>query len=330
MIERLLVCQTGGTDPYRNLALEHYLTRTVPEGTLILYLWQNERTVVIGRNQNLFAECDVRQLRADGGHPARRLSGGGAVYHDLGNLNFSFCAGQPDYDVARQLTVVRRALEGFGLTAEVSGRNDLLVNGAKVSGGAYLQEGRQHCHHGTLLVAVDRNDMVRYLTPAPVKLQAKGVASVRSRVANLTDFAPQLTVAALKKALIRALEAEYGQKARKLPDERIDADWVGQEATHLSSDDWLYGHDPQATAFSGTHRFAWGTARLAVVVRGGTVWSARLETDANDARLGPLVAQLFSGRAYDCAALLQAAQHSGTAVGADLALLLEELFDGNV
>ncbi|MCR5161506.1 MAG: lipoate--protein ligase, partial [Lachnospiraceae bacterium] len=128
MVVQTLFCRApeGEYDPFRNLAVEKYLTFRVQEGQCILFLWQNRRTVVIGRNQNAWKECNTAALAADGGHLARRLSGGGAVFHDLGNLNFSFCVRREDYDVDRQLEVIRRALLREGIEACKSGRNDLL------------------------------------------------------------------------------------------------------------------------------------------------------------------------------------------------------------
>ena len=209
MIERLLICRAGGTDPYENLALEEALLDRVSPGELILYLWQNERTVVIGRNQNPWKECRTALLAEEGGRLARRLSGGGAVFHDLGNLNFTFLMAAEDYDLPRQLTVLERACQSLGIPAQRSGRNDLLADGRKFSGNAFYKHNGKAYHHGTLMVDVDLEKVQRYLSPSKAKLAAKGVDSVRSRVVNLREFVPTLTVAQLAAALVAALADVY-------------------------------------------------------------------------------------------------------------------------
>ena len=209
MIERLLVCRAGGTDPYENLALEEALLDRVRPGELILYLWQNERTVVIGRNQNPWKECRTALLAEEGGRLARRLSGGGAVFHDLGNLNFTFLMAAEDWDLPRQLTVLERACQSLGIPAQRSGRNDLLADGRKFSGNAFYKHNGKAYHHGTLMVDVDLEKVQRYLSPSKAKLAAKGVDSVRSRVVNLREFVPDLTIPQLADALIAALAEVY-------------------------------------------------------------------------------------------------------------------------
>ena len=152
MLEKLTYIESNTTNPYHNLALEEALLFGCGKEECILYLWQNEKTVVIGKNQNAWKECRTEKLERDGGHLARRLSGGGAVYHDLGNLNFTFLVSREHYDLDRQLAVIQRALEHLGLRAEKSGRNDLLMcRDAALSVAVIGPEGA----HGRLLSDAD-------------------------------------------------------------------------------------------------------------------------------------------------------------------------------
>ena len=127
MIDKIYIYESSCVDPYENIAAEKYLLENVPENGCILYLWQNKNTVVIGRNQNAWAECRTSLLESEGGKLARRLSGGGAVYHDLGNLNFTFLVGSSDYNLDKQLSVIQTACGYAGITAEKSGRNTFIT-----------------------------------------------------------------------------------------------------------------------------------------------------------------------------------------------------------
>ena len=137
MINKLYIYESTGVDPYENIATEKYLLENVQAGSCILYLWQNKNTVVIGRNQNAWAECRTSLLEQEGGKLARRLSGGGAVYHDLGNLNFTFLTCEDEHNIDRQLSVIQEACKRLGIETEKSGRNDLLASGHKFSGNAF-------------------------------------------------------------------------------------------------------------------------------------------------------------------------------------------------
>lgn len=295
MISKLCTFESKDTFPYRNLALEEYLTKTAGPGAMILFLWQNRRTVVIGRNQNCFAECDTEALKEDGGFLARRLSGGGAVFHDTGNLNFSFCVRRPDYDVERQTEVILRAVNMLGINAKRTGRNDITADDRKFSGHAYFKTGECCCHHGTLLIDADSRLMVKYLRPDSEKLKSKGVASVRSRICNLKELRSDITVSEVKTALIQALEAVYDLKAYALPGDRMDEKQIKERADHFASDEWLYGKNlPFDHSFG--RRFPWGNVTFELKITGSLIESARIWSDSME----PSVIQSFSGALTKC------------------------------
>lgn len=195
------------TSPYYNLALERSLFDFVDEGTVILYLWQNSHTIVIGKNQNAYAECKVDEFIGAGGTLARRPSGGGAVYHDLGNLNFSIICKE---SIAKEHTyqrIVKEALRIFGIVSEFNGRNDLTVDGKKFSGNAFYVKDDVLCQHGTILINSDFKELSKYLTPDISKLERNHVKSVESRVVNLSEISDKITVDSMKEAMIKATNA---------------------------------------------------------------------------------------------------------------------------
>lgn len=300
MIETLRVFESEGLDPYRNLAIEQHLLETVLGGCCLLYLWRNERTVVIGKNQNAWAECRTTLLSDEGGKLARRLSGGGAVYHDRNNLNFTFLMREEDYDLSRQLSVIRRTCAILGIETEISGRNDLLASGRKFSGNAfYHHEGRAY-HHGTLLVDTDADAMSRYLSPSKAKMQAKGVESVRARVVNLKELNPALTVDMLKAAMKQAFSEVYELPVSALP--AIDEARVEELTAHYASDAWLYGQKLPFT-FRCESRFPWGGIELQMHVDRGTVTDAKVYTDDMDPETAPKLQSAILGCPFSLAAL---------------------------
>ena len=195
------------TSPYYNLALERSLFDFVDEDTVILYLWQNSHTIVIGKNQNAYAECKVDEFIGVGGTLARRPSGGGAVYHDLGNLNFSIICKE---SIAKEHTyqrIVKEALSYFGIVSEFNGRNDLTVDDKKFSGNAFYVKDDVLCQHGTILINSDFKELSKYLTPDISKLERNHVKSVESRVVNLSEISDKITVESMKEAMIKATNA---------------------------------------------------------------------------------------------------------------------------
>lgn len=325
MIERLQYLLGSGTDPRRNLALEEYLTETVPDGTCILYLWRNAHTVVIGRNQNAWQECRTGELARDGGTLVRRLSGGGAVYHDLGNLNFTFALPTADYDLARQQRVLVAACRALGVAAEVSGRNDILADGCKFSGNSFYSHAGRSFHNGTLLVNVDLEKLGKYLTPSRLKLESKGVASVRSRVVNLSSLAPNITVTSLSRALIAAFEEVYGLPASPLDVSALDEAELSRRAARFGSYEWVFGRSVPCT-FSCAKRFAWGEITLQLAVENGLCADAAVWTDAMDASFASPLAAALRGCRFSsddlCAAV--AALPACAPYRADLTALLRE------
>jgi lipoyltransferase and lipoate-protein ligase len=220
------------TSPYYNLALERSLFDFVDEDTVILYLWQNSHTIVIGKNQNAFAECKVDEFIKDGGTLARRPSGGGAVYHDLGNLNFSIICKE---SIAKEHTyqrIVKEALSYFGIVSEFNGRNDLTVDDKKFSGNAFYVKDDVLCQHGTILINSDFKELSKYLTPDISKLERNHVKSVESRVVNLSEISDKITVESMKEAMIKATNAV---KLGKAPTESK----VEEYKKIFENDEWI-------------------------------------------------------------------------------------------
>ena len=310
-------------NPWHNLAVEALLFETLEPDEMIFYLWQNKNTVVIGRHQNAWQECRVKQLEDEGGYLARRSTGGGAVFHDLGNLNFTFVAPRAYYDVARQLDVIRRAAKSFGIDTAFTGRNDLIVesNGAKFSGNAFKFSDSVGMHHGTVLVSVDMNRLGRYLVPGKDKLKAKGIESVRSRVCNLTELNPDITIPALTDALEAAFEEAYGP-AERMAVSDLDPGRLGELEAQYTSWDFRLG---KALPFDATlsNRFDWGGVTLELSLRRGIIESARVWSDAMDEAMVERIAPALAGIRYENAALAAALRGIGTPQTHDLADWIE-------
>lgn len=247
-------------NPYINLAIESQLLDEVHENCIRLFLWKNKQTVVIGANQNPYSECDVDSLIKEGGHLSRRRTGGGAVYHDLGNLNFSFVADKKNYNVKRQMQVIQKALMSFGLETEVSGRNDITYQGRKFSGNAFAFTKHQGLHHGTILIKTDSEKLQRYLKVKPAKLHKHGVKSVASRVINLSEVA-DINSENIIPHLIIAFEEVYQNKAEMIDFNSLCTEKALLLSKKISSDDYLYGKWKFFNA-KKTANFEWGNIEL--------------------------------------------------------------------
>ena len=275
------------TNPYLNLAVESQLLDNYLENTITLFLWKNRQTVVIGTNQNPYSECDVETLLNEGGHLARRRTGGGAVYHDLGNLNFSFVADKKIYDVNRQMTVIQKALLNYGLVTEVSGRNDITYQGRKFSGNAFAKTKNQGLHHGTILIKTDSEKLQRYLKVKPAKLHKHGVKSVVSRVINLSEVA-EITSENIIPHLIRAFEEVYDNKAVVINFDDLCTEDTLKLRDRICSDEYLFNKWRNFTTKKSA-TFDWGCVDIDLdidedrgIIRDITIASDILETSSID------------------------------------------------
>ena len=322
MINKIKLYESNSFDPYLNLAIEQYLMETVEEDACILFLWQNQNTVVIGKNQNPWKECRTTLLNEEGGVLARRLSGGGAVFHDLGNLNFTFLMPQSEYDLDRQFGVIAEAITSLGLHAERSGRNDMLAQGRKFSGNAFYKHDGHAYHHGTLLVDVDMEKLGRYLNPSKAKLQAKGVDSVRSRVVNLKELNPEITIESLKQAMAAAFRKVYGCEATQLDDSMLDMAAIEALRQRNASWEWNYGPKmPFTVEFED--RFSWGGLQIQLSVESGVICQAKVYSDAMDWALAPKLEQALIGCRFDAKELAERISQADTGMDADIMSMLE-------
>ena len=296
MIEKIFLYLSNEKNPYINLAIENWLLDWVDDSSLILYLWQNENTAVIGRNQNPWAELDLTSLRADGGRVARRQSGGGAVYHDLGNLNFTFISSTGNADTSRNMKIIQSALKQEGIEAEISGRNDITANGKKFSGNAFYNSKNKSYHHGTILISSDKEKIAKYLTPSKAKLESKGVKSVKSRVVNLTEINPRITVKSMAESLKNALENHFNLIAE--PIENIDFDVVETCAKRYAEWDYIFGKTISFTLSFASH-FEWGSIELYFNVENGKICDLQIFTDSLDLSLPELIHNALINKKFE-------------------------------
>jgi lipoate-protein ligase A len=294
MIDKIHFIMSTNTNPYKNLALEEYLLKTVKDNECIMYLWQNEKTVVIGKNQNPWKECKIAELEADGGSLVRRLSGGGAVFHDLGNLNFTFFATKDNYNVERQLQVILEAVKLRGIPAEKTGRNDISVEGKKFSGNAFFSDGIHCYHHGTILVNVDMCKLSLYLNVSRDKLSSKGVESVRSRVTNLTEYDNTLTIDYMKKELLEAFATVYELTPEPLVLEESNLAVLDELEHKFASQDWIFGKKLEFN-YSMDSRFAWGDIDIKLVIHTGIIKECSVYSDALEIDLFDLITKTLTG-----------------------------------
>lgn len=278
----LIPIENPSTDPPFNLAFEEYVHRRLPTENDYLVLWQNAPAVIVGRFQNTIEEVNQDYVDGHGVAVVRRRSGGGAVYHDLGNLNFTLVvrseAERNSFE--RFLAPIAATLRRLGVPVERTSRNDLSVEGHKFSGNAQYIQGGRMMHHGTILFDANLDDVQLALHVDPEKVESHGVKSVRSRVTNLRPYLPAgFTLDDLRLQLIAGIAQEYGgvgrtvqlaapelEEVRRLREERY-ATW-----------EWNYGDSPRFT-LQRRQRFAYGTVDVRLDVERGRIAGCRIYGD---------------------------------------------------
>jgi lipoate-protein ligase A len=278
----LFIDNRGITDPRINLALEEYVLRNVKHDESFLLFYINEPSIIIGRNQNTLEEINHEYVRDRGIHVVRRISGGGAVYHDFGNLNFSVITNYAlekfnKYDeFTRPVVDVLRSL---GVPAELSGRNDMVADGRKISGNAQFTSGGRMFSHGTVLFDSKLDEVVAALNVKMGKIESKGLKSVRSRVVNISEFLQTPITIEEFRGLI--LERIFGSRTELPQLELGEADWAAVHelsARKYMTWEWNYGESPQFNV-QKTHRFPAGEIDLRIDVQEGRISALRVYGD---------------------------------------------------
>ena len=303
-MKQMLLIDARTLDPDHNLALEEYVFTSMPRDKEYLILWQNDNAVIIGRHQNTLAEIDESYVQEKGIRVVRRMSGGGAVYHDLGNLNFSFIvdAAGSQVDLERFCLRIAVALGKLGLDARLDGRNDILAEGCKISGNAqYMKEGRV-MHHGTLLFDSDLSVLSKALKPDPEKIKAKGVKSVRSRVANIRSLLKQdMTLQEFRDHLARYLLGGDGVRYQLTEQDLAAVEAI--RAARYGTWEWNYGASPSCDVQRSARIEGVGTVRAHMRLEHGCIADVAFTGDFFSTKEPEGLAQLLRGKPLARAAL---------------------------
>ncbi|NMP23530.1 lipoate--protein ligase [Sulfobacillus harzensis] len=279
----LYVIHNNSTDPYFNVALDSWLVREAPPENDYVMLWQNRPAVIIGRYQNTYEEVNLDYADEHDIAIVRRMSGGGAVYHDLGNLNYSLVVStenRPFNDYLSFTRPVIEALAHFGAKAELTGRNDLTLEGQKFSGNAQYRTPARLLHHGTILFDEDLEVVPRILNVRQDKIESKGIKSVRSRVTNVRPYLPaEVTFDEFRSTLLQTIGHHNGGIAGEfvLTPERRQA--VEQRVRERFGQwEWNFGQSPPFN-YRGRERFSRGELEVRVDVQSGRILAITIYGD---------------------------------------------------
>ena len=268
------------TNPYYNMAFDEYCLESLPIDEPVFFLWQNRPAVIVGFNQEVKTEVNLDYLKENGIDLVRRVTGGGAVYHDLENLNYTIVGRSEDLerDYPEYASLLAKALQTLGVPATLSGRNDILVEGRKVSGFAKRVCKNRLMVHGTLMYNVDVDVLTHVLNPSTTKLQSKGIASVRSRVANLCDYLPEIPdIQTFSQRLEEILSNNYTDTEYQLTETDL-ANIQRLTDKKFATWEWNYGRSPKATLVHSA-RLACGTVEIHLTLAENRIASCRFGGD---------------------------------------------------
>jgi lipoate---protein ligase len=278
----LFIDNKGITDPRINLAIEEYAVKNLDINETYLLFYINEPSIIIGKNQNTIEEINTDYVEGNGIHVVRRLSGGGAVYHDFGNLNFSFITkddGESFHNFRKFTEPVMAALQKLGVNAELSGRNDILAEGRKISGNAQFSTKGRMFSHGTLLFDSEIEHVVSALKVKQDKIESKGIKSIRSRVANISEFlTEEIDIQQFRSYLLKNIFFELND----IPEYVLtEEDWI--KIHELSKEryqnwEWNYGKSPKFNS-QHSHRFPIGQIDVRLEVNKGVIENCKIFGD---------------------------------------------------
>jgi lipoate-protein ligase A len=271
----MLYIRNDSNDPYFNMALDEFVVKHLDPSNDYFYFYQNKPAVIIGRNQNTIEEVDSEYVKNHDITVVRRMSGGGAVYHDLGNINFTFVVDYQKEDfnsIERFAKAIIKALGKFGVDAEFSGRNDITIEGKKFSGNAQYVTKKRILHHGTLLFDSDLTVLTKALHVKPEKIKSKGIKSVKSRVTNVKDYLKtDVTVREFKELLLKYVFEVEGNELREYQLTPEDmANIMGLRNEKYSTWDWNYGNAPEFD-LTRSCRFDGGEVQVHMNVQEGII-----------------------------------------------------------
>lgn len=296
-----------GTDAYQNIAMDSWLLYNLKPTEPVFTLWQNKKAVIVGRNQNTFGEINQSYIDDENIQVVRRMSGGGTVYHDLGNICFTFfvpVASSREVNFKQFVEPMYNALQSIGIDAKITGRNDLEIDGKKVSGNAQRYAGGYLMHHGTLMWDTDVDAMVRALNVADEKFISKAAKSVRARVGNIKDSAPAgQTLDGFIKALRYYLSDEGRDGELVLTDDQI-ADIKHWRDERFATWAWNYGESPQFD-FMNHAKYAGGSIDVKANVQAGKIQAIDFTGDFLGVRDWREIQNQFIGAEFSPDAVLQ-------------------------